>query len=200
LVEPTAIAYNAVRLAGVGPESRVVVVGDGPIGLLLLQVARAKGAQHVVVIGADDRRMALARQLGARAVIDARSGNNASTIYEALGGQEPDVVLEASGTASGVEAAVAVAAPGATIVLQGLMGGRPERALDLDHIVVHDLTLRGALGSPGIWPEVIALIQEGLIDPSAIVTHDRPMADYAQVLEDVRSRRAIKALLRPDHG
>jgi threonine dehydrogenase-like Zn-dependent dehydrogenase len=144
--------------------------------------------------------MALARRLGARAVLDARSGGAASAIREALGGEAPDVVLEASGTAAGVEAAVAAAAPGATIILQGLMGGRPERALDLDHIVVHDLTLRGALGSPGIWPEVIALIEEGLVDPSAIVTHDQPMGDYAQILEDVRSRRAVKALLRPDHG
>jgi threonine dehydrogenase-like Zn-dependent dehydrogenase len=133
-------------------------------------------------------------------VLDARSGGAASAIREALGGEAPDVVLEASGTAAGVEAAVAAAAPGATIILQSLMGGRPERALDLDHIVVHDLTLRGALGSPGIWPEVIALIEEGLVDPSAIVTHDQPMGDYAQILEDVRSRRAVKALLRPDHG
>jgi threonine dehydrogenase-like Zn-dependent dehydrogenase len=178
----------------------VVIVGDGPIGLLLLQVARAKGAQLVVVIGADNQRMAVAQQLGALAVLDARNGDGASAVREALGGEAPDVVLEASGTAAGVEAAVAAAAPGATIVLQGLMGGRPERALDLDHIVVHDLTLRGALGSPNIWPEVIGLIEQGLVDPSAIVTHDRPMADYAQVLEDVRSRRAIKALLRPDHG
>jgi 2-desacetyl-2-hydroxyethyl bacteriochlorophyllide A dehydrogenase len=200
LVEPTAIAYNAVRLATVGPESRVAVVGDGPIGLLLLQVARAKGARHVVVIGADYRRMALARQLGALAVVDARMGRSVDAVRDAMGGEAPDVVLEASGTSAGVEAAVAVAAPGAIVVLQGLMGQLPDRALDLDHVVVNDLTLRGALGSPGIWPEVIALIEEGHVDPSTIVTHDRPLSDYAEVLEEVRSRRAVKALLRPDHG
>jgi 2-desacetyl-2-hydroxyethyl bacteriochlorophyllide A dehydrogenase len=199
LVEPTAIALNAVRLAGICPKSRVAVIGDGPIGLLLLQVSRAMGASGVALVGADAQRMDLAQRLGASAVIDARAGDAASALRRAMG-EPPDVVLEASGTSAGVGSAVEAAAPGATVVLQGLLGRLPEKALDLDHVVVNDLTLRGALGSPGIWPDVIALIEKDLVDPAALVTHEGPMSDYAGILEDVRSRRAVKALLRPDHA
>ena len=74
LVEPAAVALNAALLANVGPGSLVAVLGDGPIGLLLLLVSRALGADAVFVVGADDARLALAARLGAAAVVDARGG------------------------------------------------------------------------------------------------------------------------------
>lgn len=196
LVEPTAVALNAVRLADVTGASRVVVVGDGPIGLLLLQVARAKGAQSALVVGADDARLALAKTLGATAVIDSRTGPVADAVrlhYPELA----DVVLEASGSAAGVESALAIAAPGARVILQGLTGKPPEKPLNLDNIVIGDLTIRGALGSPGVWPEAIALIESGKVNPAALVTHDVPMAAFADALAAVRSRAAVKAVVRP---
>ncbi|WP_375573081.1 alcohol dehydrogenase catalytic domain-containing protein [Ahrensia marina] len=198
LVEPTAIAYNGVRLAGVSPSTKVAIIGDGPIGLLLLQVAVAFGAARLVMIGADTQRLALASKSGAEAVIDVRTAGWRAAVDEAFSGEAPDIILEASGNPAGVDAAIEIATPGATIVLQGLCGARPDQGFDLDRIVVNDLTLRGALGSPGIWPDVIDLIERGRIDPSLIVTHTLPLSDYAQAFEAVRSREAIKVILRPD--
>jgi L-iditol 2-dehydrogenase len=197
LVEPTAVALNAVRLAALKPTDSVVVIGDGPIGLLLLQVAKAKGAERVILIGANDRRLALAATFGPLDVIDARSGDAVSRVrryYPALA----DVVLEASGTSAGVETAMAVAAPGARIILQGLLGRMPERPLSLDNIVIGDMTIRGALGSPGIWPEAISLIESGKVDPALLVTHDVPLTAFSEALAAVRSRQAVKAVVRPD--
>ena len=213
LVEPTAVAYNAVTLARVGPASTVAIMGDGPIGLLLLLVARAFRAQRVVVVGADTARLALALSLGADAVVDVRAcdkdgsgsgdvdGVSASVVRAC--GRAPDVVLEASGNAAAVHAAVACAAAGAAIIVQGLCGsgaGPQPRGLDLDRLVVADLTLRGALGSPGVWPAVISLIESGAVDPARIVTHELPLRDYAHALELVRTRAAVKLLLRPGAG
>jgi L-iditol 2-dehydrogenase len=199
LIEPTAIAYNAVRLGGIAPGRRVLIVGDGPIGLLILLVARAFGGDGLVLCGADSRRLELARSLGAAAVIDAREPDVAEHIVAAFEGERPEIVLEASGSLGGVETAIALAAPGATIVLQGLLGRLPERGLDLDRIVVNDLCLRGALGSPGIWPQVVELVASGLVDPALLVTHDLPMEDFANAFGLVRSREAIKVILRPHH-
>lgn len=197
LVEPSAVALNGVRLGGVGPTSQVAVMGDGPIGLLLLQVAKAFGAPKVFVVGADRARLDLALRLGADAAIDARSEDVPEALLIAGEGRRPTVVLEASGNPEAVRAAIAAAAPGATIVLQGLCGCTPPKGFDLDRIVINDLTLRGALGSPGIWPEVIGLIESGRIDPSAIVTHDLPIRDFARALEIIEARLAVKLLLRP---
>lgn len=204
LVEPTAVALNGVRLGGVGAASRVAVIGDGPIGLLLLQVARAAGAAAVALVGADDARLALGARLGAVAVIDARTCADIPAALCAALGAPPDVLLEASGAAAGVAAAIASAAPGALIVLQGLCGASAAAAaaagappFDLDRVVVNDLTLRGAVGSPGLWPAAIALLESGAVDAAALVTHVLPLADFARALELVRSRAAIKLLLRP---
>lgn len=200
LVEPTAIAFNAVRLGGVGPGKRALIIGDGPIGLLILQVAKALGDDGPVVCGADTRRLEVARALGAAAVVDARAADARDSILGAFGGERPAIVLEASGSLGGVETAVALAAPGAIVVLQGLLGHLPARGIDLDRIVVNDLALRGALGSPGVWPQVVALIAGGAVDPAAIVTHELPMSRFAQGFELVRRREAVKVVLRPDHG
>jgi len=199
LVEPTAVALNGVRLGGVAPGKRVAVVGDGPVGLLLLQVARACGAETVVLVGADDARLALGTILGASAVVDARAAADVpAAVRAACGGHAPDVVLEASGVAAGVNAAVGCAAPGGIIVLQGLCGSSaPTAPLETDRVVVNDLTLRGALGSPGMWPAAIALIEGGRIDPAALVTHELPLSEFARGLDLVRSRAAVKLLLRP---
>ena len=198
LIEPTAIAYNAVRLGGVAPGRRVLIVGDGPIGLLILQVAKALGGEGIVLCGADTRRLELARSLGA-AAIDARENGFPEQIVAALEGERPEIVLEASGSIGGVETAIALSAPGATIVLQGLLGRMPDRGIDLDRIVVNDLCLRGALGSPGIWPQVVDLVASGRVDPALLVTHDFPMQDFANAFDLVRSREAIKVILRPHH-
>lgn len=201
LIEPAAVALNCVRLGGVGPgSSGVAVVGDGPIGLLMLMMARAAGAARVVIAGADASRLALAARLGADACIDVRAVVDVPAAIAAAcsGGRPPGTVLEASGTAAGVEAAVAAAAPGGCVVLAGLCGagaGRP--ALDTDRVVVGDLTLRGALGSPGRWAEAIGLVASGRVDAAALVTHELPLAAWAEAFEAVRGRKGVKVLLRP---
>jgi len=99
-----------------------------------------------------------------------------------------------------VHTAVAAAAPGAVIVLQGLCGGgagAPPRSLDVDRVVVEDLTLRGALGSPHRWPEAIALAEAGRLDLEALITHELPLRDFEAAFALVRERRAVKVLLVP---
>ena len=98
-----------------------------------------------------------------------------------------------------MHAAVAAAAPGAVIVLQGLCGaatGAP-RSLDVDRLVVGDMTLRGALGSPGRWPAAIALLESGRVAVDALVTHEMPLADFERAFAAVRARECVKLLMVP---
>ena len=202
LIEPAAVALNAVSLGGVrAGGGLVVVLGDGPIGLLLLMTALAKGADAVLVVGADQARLALAARLGAEAVVDARTTPDVPGALRRLAaGRDIGVVLEATGVPDAVHTAVAAAAPGAVIVLQGLCGGgagAPPRSLDVDRVVVEDLTLRGALGSPHRWPEAIALAEAGRLDLEALITHELPLRDFEAAFALVRERRAVKVLLVP---
>ncbi len=198
LVEPSSVAYNGIRRAGVCPDDKVAIFGDGPIGLLLLQIARAFGAQRIVLIGAADRRLALAKTLGADVVLDARQDNLEAAVREAFDGDLPSVVFEASGNPEAIRSAVAVTAPGGRIVLQGFCGGKRVDGFNVDPIIVNDMTVMGALASPGIWPQVIRLIESKRIDPSLIVTDELPVSQFGEAVRRVESREAVKVVLRTD--
>ncbi|WP_421853578.1 zinc-dependent alcohol dehydrogenase [Oricola sp.] len=197
LVEPTAIAFNGVKKASVSPRDRVAVFGDGPIGLLLMMVAKAFGARSVAVVGATKSRLAHAVRLGADLAIDVTAQDPRAQLLEYGDGSLPDVVLEATGNPAAVPAAIEAAAPGGRVVLQGLFAGGKVRELCFDHLVVNDISLLGALGSPGIWPDVIALIESGEVDPAAIVTHELALDQFGEGIRLVKAREALKVIVRP---
>lgn len=187
LVEPCAVAFNGVRRTEITPRDYVVIFGDGPIGLLTLQMARAFGANRVAVVGATDHRLAKAAELGADAVLDVRGEDVAESLQRLGGDQLPDAVIEATGNPAAAEQAVQVVRPGGRLTLLGIFGGR-KASLDLDKLVIGDITLRGALGSPGVWPDVIRLIEAGRVDPAAIISHQMELADFSRGIEMVQDR------------
>jgi 2-desacetyl-2-hydroxyethyl bacteriochlorophyllide A dehydrogenase len=118
LVEPAAIAFHGVARAELPPTASVVVLGAGPIGLLVLQVARAIGAGTTVVVDPVRRRRDAALVLGADAAVAALE-DGGLVLDELTRGAGADVVLECAGTEEALQQAVDVIAPGGRIVLLG---------------------------------------------------------------------------------
>jgi len=197
LVEPTAVAFNGVLRAQVSPQDYVVVFGDGPIGLLLLQVAMAFGASKVALVGASDHRLEKARELKADLVIDGRTEDVTQALLQGGSGVLPSVALEATGKPEAAHTAFYAVCPGGRVVLQGLFAGQPLTNFDLDQIVINDLNVLGALGSPNIWPDVIRLIETGKVAPAAIVSDELPLEQFTVGLEKARAGTGIKVLIRP---
>jgi L-iditol 2-dehydrogenase len=198
LVEPTAVAFNGVRLGEVTPGTSVAVFGDGPIGLLLAQMARVFGAQSVVLIGMNPERLRFADRIGASMVLDASREDINFMLLKHLG-ELPSVVIEATGNPAAVVSAIQATAPGGKLVLQGLFAGQPVSGLDLDRVVVGDISIRGALGSPGVWPQVVRLIESSRIDPRVIISDIMRLSDFDKGVDLVRERRGMKVVLRPDN-
>lgn len=191
MVEPTAIAFNGVKVAQVSPQDYLAIHGDGPIGLLILMVAKAFGAKRIAVVGATPERLDLARELGADLVVDALTQD----VARVLGTHGlPDVSIEATGIPEAAATAIQTTRPGGRVVLQGLFGGRLLEGFDLDQIVINDLNVKGALGSPNIWPDVIALIEQGRIDPLKTVTHSVALEDFEAGIDLITSRLGIKVI------
>jgi threonine dehydrogenase-like Zn-dependent dehydrogenase len=101
IVEPAAVAWHAVRLAGTGPGKRVAVVGAGALGLLAAAAARRQGSEDVAIEARHDHQRKAAERLGAR--IDPEG------LYE--------VVVEAAGTPASLARAIELVAPGGTVVV-----------------------------------------------------------------------------------
>jgi L-iditol 2-dehydrogenase len=131
-VEPLVVGLQAVAQGGVGPESRVAIFGAGMIGLVTLEAALARGAEHVWVVDVVERRLELAKAMGAT-VVHARHEDTVQELRRQTGGG-PDVVVEATGAPAAIAAAFKVAARGATIVAVGFTE-EPTVALDYTAIV-----------------------------------------------------------------
>jgi 2-desacetyl-2-hydroxyethyl bacteriochlorophyllide A dehydrogenase len=167
LIEPLAVALRGLRRLGVDAIESLGIVGAGNIGLLCAMVGRAAGADPVLVERSDARRQ-FAEGLGysVRAIAD----------------REFSYVIDATGTPSGIAAAVRATADGGSLAALGLCG-QPEVPLDVDTLVLRDLTLLGSLGSPGVWPDAIELVESGRVLPSAIVSHQVGLDESAGAFE-----------------
>lgn len=195
LVEPTAVAFNGVRAAGVSPRDYVAIHGDGPIGLLLLMVAKAFGAKRIAVVGMIPARLEMAETLGADLVVRADTDDIPDALARGGHGSLPDVAIEATGVPQATATAINTVSPGGRVVVLGLCGGKPLPDFDMDHVVINDLSVRGALGSPNIWPDVIAMIESRRVDPAAIVTHTLPLEQFEAGLDLVSNREGIKVVV-----
>jgi L-iditol 2-dehydrogenase len=198
LCETTAISVYAVQLVETGPADRVAVLGSGPIGLQAVQAARAYGARQVVAIGGRESRRALALELGADATIDPRRQDMERETLRVTGGRKFDVVVEATGNPAVTADLLKIVRPRGRIAMVGLFNSQ-KGEIDLDALVVNNITLKGSLGSPNVWEETLHLLETGAIRAGPLITHRRPLPEALAVLEMMEERQPdlIKAVLVP---
>jgi len=145
MLEPVTVAVHAVRRSGIRLGDSVVVLGAGPIGLLVLQCARAAGAGVIVLVEPHAHRRELAATMGADFVLDPGPNDNLGAAIDALIGQEgADVVFECAGLARTIEQASAYVRRGGTLCLVGV----PTTAAEIQTAqwLVKELRLVTALG------------------------------------------------------
>jgi L-iditol 2-dehydrogenase len=208
LVEPLSVAYNAVSMS-VKPNDFVVIFGDGSIGLLALQVAKVFKARKVVVVGNTPYRLDKAKELQADATFDIRTievseeGEESTKqnclrqlLLEIGEGKLADVIIEAAGHPSAFEYALQSIRDGGKIILLGVHAGKKAN-ISVDDIVLHDVTVRGTIGSPGVWPQTIQLLESGQVDPSTIVTHQFSLSEFTKAIQTLQERKenVIKTII-----
>lgn len=198
LAEPTTVALRAVHQGGVGSGDRVAVLGAGTIGLLAMQAARVHGAGHILVTDLNERRLALAKELGADSTVNIAQHPLAALDHRHDAEFGFDVVIEAAGNPEAAEDALKIAALDGRIVIAGTFAGEPA-SLDLDTIVAGELTFRGVVGGQGMWEEAIQLVTKGEIRTTPLITHRLPLAQAQQAFDIMRDRSAgaLKIQLEP---
>lgn len=172
LTEPLAVAYRAVQRAEIAHDSKVLVVGAGTIGLLALQVLAAITSARTFAADIAPIRIEAAERLGAR--------RHEVGLYQH--------VIEATGTAAGIQAALASLAPGGRLVLVGLTGAA-EVSLPIDDVVTRDQQIVGSLGSPRVWPDVLDLLARGDVHPSSIITHEFELTEVDAAIRLAREHK-----------
>ena len=174
LLEPLGIALHAVDLAKLHVADSVAILGAGPIGLLLLQVAKLAGAAPIYVIDQFPWRLALAQQYGG-VPINFAEVDAVQAVMQATGGRGVDVAMEAAWADHSVQQAADMARMGGRLVLVGIPG--PDK-LEMKHSTARrkGLTIRVARRMKHVYPRAIKLVENGSIDLHGIVSHRFPLS------------------------
>lgn len=199
LLEPTACAIQASqRVSALRRSDTVAVVGHGPIGLLLAAYLQRSGRGRGVVLVGSSRhgraRLATARRLGVRTVVDSQAGLDA--VRRAVGRDGADVVFEAGGSTDSIQLAIDLVRRDGTIGVLGL-SARPVE-LFWNNLVKRDLTLVFSFSSnAAAWTEAIRAFRRGWIRPRALGARVLPLRQWQQGLKLLAQRRTAKVILLP---
>ena len=197
LVEPVAVAVHDVRRAEITGGERAVVIGGGPIGVLIATVARAFGAE-VTVIELDPARRGQIEALGF-ATLDPRETDQVAWVEDWTAGAGADVVFEVSGAAAAVLGATALAKVRGTIVVVAIHP--TPREIDLQRVFWRELRLLGArVYQRTDFERAVELIADGTIPSDMLITKIVPLSETRAAFADLESGRAMKVLVDVQAG
>lgn len=183
LVEPFSCGYYGLMRAGnVNASDVLVVLGAGPIGLGVVAGGATLGATTIVVEPSEGRRQA-ALKLGAAHAVTPEEVDE--LLDRVSGGRGADVVVEATGRPEVMASALELAGHRARVVYIGIDVGRSAPA-KLGLIQSKELDIRGAIGSPGVWPATLRFIARSGLDLGGLVTREIAADDAVTALDEAQ--------------
>lgn len=195
LTEPLACAIRAIDRSELRSADRVVIIGAGPIGLLIMKVAQATGARTIIISETSPYRRDMARRLGADVVVNPHEEDLPGIVRHLTDGLGAEVVFEAVGHPATVEQAIALAAPGGMVLIAGVADRDARAAFHPQEIFFKELTIRGTKGvTEGIDR---ALRWLSRLDLAPLITHTFPLAQAQAAVDLALAGQAGKVLLRP---
>ena len=189
--------------AGLQAGESAVILGDGTVGLLLLQAALALGAEPVILVGRHELNLQVARQLGASQALDSASEDILYSVQELAG--QVDVVFEAvGGLAPPLGLGLKMLRKGGRLAMLGLTGATQVDVPWLD-VVFGELSLIGVMGygrarGRDEMQQALDLMQSGRVLLEPIITHDVLLPDLERGFEAMLNRtssRCIKVVVVP---
>jgi L-iditol 2-dehydrogenase len=181
-IEPFTCGYYAIQhVGGTDASDTVVVSGGGTIGLMAAAAAIGSGAR-VIVSDPLPHRRAAAEKLGAPHTVDPSVGDVVEQVMALTSGKGADLVVEASGHDASLGKVFELAREEGRVAMVGINIGR-EIPVRLGQIQMRNLSIKGCIGSPGVWPAAIRFLERTGIDLSPIRTHTFPLTQALEALE-----------------
>jgi threonine 3-dehydrogenase len=190
--DPMGNAFHTALTATI-PGSVVLITGCGPIGAFAVGICRAAGAAHVIATDINEKRLELARLMGAHSAVHPNEAEAA--VRAASDGVGADVVLEMSGVPSAVHQAFQLVRPGGRVNMLGI----PSKPIDIDfatEIIFKGLTIYGVVGRRmyDTWLQMTRFLRSGAFDPTPVITHRLPLEAVDDAMRLIKSGEAGKVI------
>lgn len=180
-----------------GQGGTAVVVGAGLIGLLVVQALKARGWERVIAVDLDEKRLEMAKQLGAADAFHAKQEGLWQHIREICGGDGADASFEVVGAAAPLDLAIRCVRKGGQVILVGNL--QPNVPFPLQEVVTRQITLHGSCSCAGEYPEAIRRIEDGSIQVEPLLSAVAPLEDGAQWFQRLYDNKEglLKVVLTP---
>ena len=203
LTEPLACALHGIDACKITQGDTVVILGSGPLGLLLTALAKLKGA-HTIITGHSSKRLTLASSFGADVIINTSQYSIQEQREAILDRTEArrgtDIVIEAVGIPETWELAASVVRPGGLVNFFGGCPAGSHVSFETRPIHYSELTFKGVFHhTPAYFAQALDLIQGHYIDVEALITSKLPLTSTIDALKLLVQKQGIKyALIPPD--
>jgi 2-desacetyl-2-hydroxyethyl bacteriochlorophyllide A dehydrogenase len=194
LIEPLAVACHDVTRSRLQKGEDVLVIGGGPIGMLVAMVARQHGG-NVTITEVSEHRLKIAESLGFK-TLNPLKVNVPEAIYAATGNKGADVVFEVSGSQPGVDTMTEACATRARIVMVAIHATKPQ--VDLFKFFWREIELLGArVYEPQDFEQAIEMIASGAIDCATMITDTQELDDISEAFAALCGNpQAMKSLIK----
>lgn len=195
MLEPLGVALHAFDLGHVRLADSVAIVGCGPVGLMLLQVARSAGAGPLITVEPLEHRRAAAEAIDGTLAIHPQADLPA-TLAAAGAPEGLDVAFEVAGTDDAVGLAMQLVRPGGRVVLAGIPSN-DATTFPASIARRKGLTIALVRRMKDAYPRAIRLVNAGAVDVESLVTHRFTLADATEAFRTAAARRGVKTVITP---
>ncbi|MEM3404085.1 MAG: alcohol dehydrogenase catalytic domain-containing protein [Nitrososphaeria archaeon] len=201
MTEPTACCVKALTKCNIRPSDTLLVIGDGPMGILLAVIGRYFSTSKVILSGHHEFRLEKARELGVDSVVNSKKENLELRVKEATEGRGADVVIMALASTHMAEEALKLAREGGKVCLFGDFRDVPEQPMQIspDFMISKDRTLFGSWGSaPRDYEIALRMISSGRVPVKQLITHTVPLNDFKVALDLLEKREeSLRVVVLP---
>lgn len=191
-----ATAYFALENVPIKPGDTVAIVGPGPIGLCVQEIAPVFGAGKIIMIGTRDYRLTVARERGAT-IVNPNHENAVAKVMELTDGYGADVVVECAGNPEAFKIAFESVRKGGSVSLMGMWGEPVE--VPLNEMVMNNITIFTGLVDCDRLHETVKLIEAGRINTNFLITHRMKLDDILEAYRIFENKEdnVLKIAIRP---
>ncbi len=201
LAEPLACAINGLELVNMSLGKSIAIIGMGPIGCMMIDLARIMGATKVIAAQRSRKRMEIARAYGADVYVATEEEDLVARCLEETGGEGPDVVITSCGSVEVHEQAVQMVAHRGYVNLFGGLG-KDVRPMSVLSNTIHykECFVTGSHGCvPRHHEMAVGLLEKGLVRVEPLVTHHFTLERINDAFQTMESKQGMKIIVHP-HG
>lgn len=187
MTEPTACCLHGINMCDIEPGAAVAVIGGGMIGLLMLQLARIKGASKLIMFEPVEEKRKISKALGADIAINPYDGN-VKKLLDENGVGRINTVIECVGKPSTIEQAISIAGKKSTVMMFGLT--KPEETAEIKpfEIFKKEITLKASYINPYTQKRALDLINNKKIDVHSMIYKTIPVDELSDLLKNKSER------------